>query len=77
MTWREEGGPQVNPAPVSGFGSIVIERLTAAGLNASSTLGFENDGVTWRLIAALKDVAKTGISDPRFPGSSGQSHRID
>jgi hypothetical protein len=48
----------------AGFGKVVIERLTAAGLNASSILSFEPDGVKWRLIAPLKDIVKTGISDP-------------
>ena len=27
----ERGGPPVNPEPTSGFGKVVIERLTAAG----------------------------------------------
>ena len=64
MIWRERGGPPVNPAAASGFGRVVIERLTAAGLNASSILSFEPDGVVWRLIAPLKDIVKTGTSDP-------------
>jgi PAS domain S-box-containing protein len=64
MIWHERGGPRVNPAATSGFGKVVIERLTAAGLNASSILSFEPDGVVWRLIAPLKDIVKTGTSDP-------------
>jgi PAS domain S-box-containing protein len=64
MMWCERGGPPVNPAATSGFGKVVIERLTAAGLNASSILSFEPDGVTWRLIASLKDIVKTGPADP-------------
>jgi PAS domain S-box-containing protein len=64
MTWQERGGPRVDPAATSGFGKVIIERLTAAGLNASSILSFEPDGVTWRLVAPLKDIAKTGTSDP-------------
>jgi PAS domain S-box-containing protein len=64
MIWLERGGPPVNSAATSGFGRVVIERLTAAGLNASSILSFEPDGVVWRLIAPLKDIVKTGTSDP-------------
>jgi PAS domain S-box-containing protein len=64
VIWHERGGPRVNPAATSGFGKVVIERLTAAGLNASSILSFEPDGVVWRLIAPLKDIVKTGTSDP-------------
>jgi two-component sensor histidine kinase len=63
MIWQERGGPRVNPAAKSGFGKVVIERLTAAGLNASSTLSLEPDGVIWRLIAPLEDVVKTGTGD--------------
>ena len=65
MIWRERGGPHVNPAPTSGFGNVIIERLTAPGLNASSTLSFEPDGVIWRLVAPLKDIVKAGTSDPQ------------
>ena len=72
MTWRERGGPHVNPTPISGFGKVVIERLTAAGLNASSILSFEPDGVVWRLIAPLKDIVKTGTSDPLPSERSGE-----
>ena len=57
--------PPVNPTATSGFGKVVIERLTAAGLNASSILSFETGGVIWRLVAPLKDVAKAEISDPK------------
>ena len=62
MIWHERGGPRVNPATTFGFGKVVIERLTAAGLNASSTLSFEPEGVIWRLIAPLKDIVKADRS---------------
>jgi PAS domain S-box-containing protein len=62
MTWRESGGPRVDRNPVLGFGKVVIERLTGAGLNASSILSFDLGGVTWRLIAPLKEVVK--MADP-------------
>ena len=71
MTWRERGGPQVNPTSVFGFGGVVLERLTAAGLNASSTLSFDDEGVTWRLVAPLKEIVKTGTSDSRSATPSG------
>ena len=72
MTWRERGYPLVKPATTRGFGTVVIERLTAAGLNASSILSFEADGVVWRLVAPLKDVVKTGTSDLHHSEPSGQ-----
>ena len=65
MIWHERGRPLVKPATAFGFGRVVIERLTAAGLNASSILSFEADGVIWRLIAPLKDVVKAGAADPQ------------
>jgi PAS domain S-box-containing protein len=56
MTWRERGGPEVNPESVRGFGSILIERMVAEGLNASSTLTFDGEGVTWRFVAPLREL---------------------
>ena len=63
LTWRERGGPAVNPRPISGFGRVVLERLTAAGLNASSTLSFGAEGLTWRLSAPLKEMVKSGTGE--------------
>jgi PAS domain S-box-containing protein len=72
MIWHERGGPRVNPAANPGFGKVVIERLTAAGLNASSTLSLDPDGVIWRLIAPLEDIIKTGTGDsPSSERSAG------
>ena len=71
ITWRERGGPQVNARPVSGFGAVVLERLTAAGLNATSTLSFDVEGLTWRLVAPLHEIVKTGTGEPRSQALSG------
>src|SRR5271163_5351391 len=71
ITWRERGGPQVNARPVSGFGAVVLERLTAAGLNATSTLSFDVEGLTWRLVAPLHEIVKTGTGESRSQASSG------
>ena len=65
IAWRERGGPKVNPFPVFGFGGVVLERLTAAGLNASSTLSFDVEGVRWLLIAPLHEIVKTGTGETR------------
>ena len=72
MIWRERGRPLVKPATTFGFGKVVIERLTAAGLNASSVLSFEPDGVIWRLIAPLKDVVKAGTGDAHHSEPSAE-----
>ena len=71
ITWRERGGPQVNARPVSGFGAVVLERLTAAGLNATSTLSFDVEGLTWRLVAPLHEIVKTGTGESRSQALSG------
>jgi two-component sensor histidine kinase len=73
MTWRECGGPRVKRTRVPGFGSVVLERLTPAGLNASSTLSFAVEGVAWRLMAPLKEVVKSAGGDSRPPPPSGQA----
>ena len=70
MTWRERSGPRINGRRIAGFGSIVLERLTPAGLNASSTLSFEADGVAWRLIAPLKHVVRSGGGNSAPPGEA-------
>jgi PAS domain S-box-containing protein len=77
MIWHERGGPPVNLAATSGFGKVVIERLTAAGLNASSILSFETDGVIWRLAAPLKDIVKAEISDPHHSEPPGEPHETE
>jgi PAS domain S-box-containing protein len=73
MTWHERGRCLVKPATTLGFGKVVIERLTAAGLNASSILSFQPDGVIWRLIAPLEDVVKTGTGDPQHSEPSAKA----
>ena len=72
MTWRERGGPPVKANRISGFGAVVLERLTASGLNAASRLSFEVGGVTWRLTAPLKEVLKAGSSDFQSPAPADQ-----
>jgi PAS domain S-box-containing protein len=71
VMWRERGGPRVNPTPISGFGGVVLERLTAAGLNAACTLSFDAEGLVWRLIAPLKEIVMTGTGDSRPQAASG------
>jgi PAS domain S-box-containing protein len=72
MTWRERRGPPVNETRIPGFGAIVLERLTAAGVNGRSTLSFEVGGVVWRLITPLKEVVKAGSGDLVSPAPMDQ-----
>jgi PAS domain S-box-containing protein len=56
LTWRERDGPTVNPHQLRGFGSVLIERMVADGLDASAVLDFAPEGITWRVIAPLREV---------------------
>jgi PAS domain S-box-containing protein len=56
LTWREREGPTVKPHQLRGFGSVLIERMVADGLDASAVLDFAPEGVTWRVNAPLKEV---------------------
>lgn len=51
ITWREEGGPRVEEPTRSGFGRVVIERLTGQNLEGEVDYRFEPSGVVWRLRA--------------------------
>ena len=53
MEWREHGGPKIVSEHASGFGRIVMEQMTAQGLNGRAKLNFEADGVSWSLRAPL------------------------
>ena len=64
MSWREDGGPAVEPPRQSGFGSLVIERMAAEALHGQVTLEYPRAGMRWSLdadaVATLKDA--TGIA---------------
>jgi PAS domain S-box-containing protein len=59
MEWRERGGPPIARKPARGFGSIVIERMAAFGLNGSADLDFASEGVCWKLSVPLEEVIVT------------------
>jgi two-component system, chemotaxis family, CheB/CheR fusion protein len=63
MSWRERGGPPVEAPKESGFGRLLIERLTAEKLDATVLLTFESEGVTWILDAAAADVLATANAE--------------
>ncbi len=52
LTWREQGGPPVTEPTGSGFGKVVIERLTGQNLNGEVEYLFHPAGVVWRLTAS-------------------------
>jgi two-component sensor histidine kinase len=52
LTWQEVGGPAVTPPERQGFGSLVLNRMTAHTFTGSTTsYDFEPQGVRWRIDA--------------------------
>jgi two-component sensor histidine kinase len=46
LTWRESGGPRVNPPAQKGFGCFVLERVTVNALG-EGRLEFDPTGLMW------------------------------
>jgi two-component sensor histidine kinase len=55
MSWREHGGPPVEPPARKGFGSRLIEMGLARPPAGEARLAFEPGGVTFDLAAPLSD----------------------
>jgi two-component sensor histidine kinase len=53
LSWRESGGPPVEPPARRGFGSRLIERGLAADLGGSAALRFEPAGLRCDIEASL------------------------
>jgi PAS domain S-box-containing protein len=49
MSWTECGGPPVTAPKQRGFGTIVMEAMTARSLNGTVQLEYAPSGVIWRL----------------------------
>ena len=62
--WTESGGPPVSPPTRRGFGSRLIERITAAEFSGFVDLAYAPEGVRWRLRAPYADLAERGRSTP-------------
>jgi len=65
LTWREIGGPKVQPPEDRGFGCFVLERVTVNALG-EGRIEFDEDGLVWtctvrpeHLIGAGEDAADT------------------
>ena len=56
LLWREENGPAVTPPAHRGFGSMVLQRITAATLNGAATHDFDAGGVSWTLEASAASI---------------------
>ena len=53
MTWRESGGPMINPPEREGFGSTVITKTLSRTFKGKAELEYAPEGVTWELTAPV------------------------
>ena len=54
VIWSEAGGPPLTGTPArTGFGSVILTKLTAAALQGNSTIEFRPAGLQWTLHAPL------------------------
>lgn len=52
MTWRERGGPAVEPATSEGFGSLIARATVRGQLGGEMTRQWDREGLTIRLVVA-------------------------
>lgn len=58
MSWRETGGPEVAAPGQTGFGTTVLERMTATQMSGDVSIDYAREGVAWKLrcpLSALYD----------------------
>jgi PAS domain S-box-containing protein len=60
ISWTESGAASVKPPAIKRFGHLVIERLAAEALQASSILEFTRDGLRWTLEADAQAAIQSG-----------------
>jgi len=58
ISWEETGGPEVREPDRSGFGSVVVERMTPRSLDGEVTHRYAPTGVVWTLEAPLAAVCQ-------------------
>ncbi len=49
MSWRETGGPEVAMPDATGFGTTVLERMTASQLSGDVSIDYAPEGLVWQL----------------------------
>ncbi|WP_100162668.1 MASE1 domain-containing protein [Pseudooceanicola lipolyticus] len=60
MTWRETGGPEVTAPSALGFGTTLLDSMTASSLSGEVSIDYARDGLVWQLqcpLSALEDGA--------------------
>ncbi len=66
LTWRESGGPPVEPPERKGFGSVLIERSIRQELNGTAELLFDRSGLICTMNVPLAaPQGEPGAGDPK------------
>ena len=56
LEWRERGGPAPSAPPASGFGRMLLERITPTQLDGAAELELGDEGVRYRLAFAPRSI---------------------
>jgi PAS domain S-box-containing protein len=62
--WRESGGPPCKPPSQSGFGTTILSRVAGAEFDCSPQLDYAEEGLSYRLEAALERIGATMAFTP-------------
>jgi PAS domain S-box-containing protein len=60
MSWTERGGPLVSAPKQRGFGTVVMEAMTARSLNGTVQLEYAPSGVIWCLTCQTENALESG-----------------
>ncbi len=63
MSWQERGGPPVTKPKHTGFGTTVLDRLTASSLSGEVGIDFDPQGLGWRLRCPLSAFDSTAAEE--------------
>jgi two-component sensor histidine kinase len=53
MSWRETGGPKVTAPRDTGFGTLVLDKMTAVSLSGDVSIDYAAEGLVWQLRCPL------------------------
>lgn len=56
MSWRESGGPQVTMPKATGFGTTVLDTMTASSLSGTVSIDYASKGLVWELHCPLSEL---------------------
>jgi two-component sensor histidine kinase len=66
VSWTEREGPPVSAPQRRGFGTIVMEAMTARSVDGTVDLDYAPSGVTWRLTCPAAKALEAWEPEPDF-----------